>query len=87
MVRDPVCGMHVDEQHALNSPYAGRTSFFCSPYCQEQFDQQPHQYARRVPARHMHDAYQEAGEPKEEEQEPRTYHRQRQHANHSTRRR
>ncbi len=45
MARDPVCGMQVNEQQAAGtSEYQGETYYFCSPRCQEQFDQQPERY-------------------------------------------
>jgi YHS domain-containing protein len=45
MARDPVCGMPVNEQQAAGtSEYQGETSDFCSPRCQEPFDQHPERY-------------------------------------------
>lgn len=56
MVKDPVCGMRVDERIAPSSDYAGTTYSFCSSYCKEQFDQQPERYARQEekPGTHQH---------------------------------
>ena len=45
MARDPVCGMHVDEQQAMGkSEYQGQTYYFCSSNCKQQFDQNPQRY-------------------------------------------
>jgi Cu+-exporting ATPase len=45
MARDSVCGMQVNEQQAAGtSESQGETYDFCSPRCQEQFDQQPERY-------------------------------------------
>ncbi|MEO5657109.1 MAG: YHS domain-containing protein [Nitrospiria bacterium] len=41
--------MEVDEDEAAaTSEYEGRTYYFCSPVCQEQFDENPKQYAQRA---------------------------------------
>lgn len=46
MARDPVCGMEVDEKDAAGvSQHNGKTYYFCSQHCKEQFDRQPQQYA------------------------------------------
>ena len=37
MVRDPVCGMIVDEKTALHSEIGGRTFYFCAPTCMHTF--------------------------------------------------
>lgn len=45
-MRDPICNMEVDEQTAAaNSEYRGKTYYFCSEDCKEEFDQNPQQYA------------------------------------------
>ena len=42
MVEDPVCGMAVDpEQASCKSEHRGRTYYFCSLRCKQQFDQEP----------------------------------------------
>ena len=42
MARDPVCGMDVDPARAAaRSEYRGRTYYFCSPHCKEEFDTAP----------------------------------------------
>jgi len=47
MIRDPVCGMMVDEKTAkFRSEYGGRTYYFCSPFCKTEFDKSPERYAR-----------------------------------------
>ena len=46
VAHDPVCGMEVDpEQAPAKSEHRGQTYYFCSTDCQEQFDQNPEQYA------------------------------------------
>lgn len=48
MARDPVCGMQVDEQQAVaTAQHQGRTFYFCSTDCRQQFQQAPEQYARQ----------------------------------------
>ncbi len=45
MMRDPVCGMMVDERKTnLKSEYEGRTFYFCSPNCKKTFDSDPRRY-------------------------------------------
>ena len=40
--KDPVCGMQIEEGDAAGeSQYEGRTYYFCSPGCKEQFDADP----------------------------------------------
>jgi Cu+-exporting ATPase len=46
-VKDPVCGMQVDDKTAKHqSNYQGKTYFFCSADCKRKFDQNPQQYGR-----------------------------------------
>jgi Cu+-exporting ATPase len=46
MVKDPVCGMNVDEKTAkLKSQYMGKTYYFCNPSCKTTFDKNPTKYA------------------------------------------
>ena len=46
MLKDPVCGMMVDEKAATwRSDHAGKTYVFCSPGCKKDFDRQPAKYA------------------------------------------
>jgi putative ABC transport system ATP-binding protein len=45
-VRDPVCGMRVDEWSAqIFSEYKNRRYVFCSKRCKERFDKEPDKYA------------------------------------------
>jgi YHS domain-containing protein len=45
MAKDPVCGVKVNEGHAGGrSEYQGQLYFFCSPDCQQRFDQHPQRY-------------------------------------------
>jgi len=49
MATDPVCGMEVDEDEAeARSDYQGRTFYFCSQSCKEQFDAEPEAFADNV---------------------------------------
>lgn len=41
---DPVCGVQVDEEDALTASYAGRTYYFCSEDCREEFLEAPEEY-------------------------------------------
>ena len=46
MVKDPICGMMVDEKTAtLKSNHAGTTYYFCSAGCKSTFDKNPAKYA------------------------------------------
>lgn len=46
MVKDPVCGMMIDEKTAAGkSEYQGTTYYFCAPGCKQRFDQNPQGYA------------------------------------------
>jgi len=47
MVKDPVCGMTVDEKGPLKSAHEGKSYVFCSASCKAKFDKNPGQY---VPA-------------------------------------
>ena len=43
--KDPVCGMMVDEKKAAaTSEYKGKTYYFCSPSCKEDFDKTPSKF-------------------------------------------
>ena len=49
MSTDPVCGMKVDEKTAAASTkYAGKTIYFCSTQCKDQFLQNPEVYAAQT---------------------------------------
>ena len=44
-VKDPICGMMVDENKAkFRSEHEGRTFYFCSAGCKTKFDSDPHRY-------------------------------------------
>ncbi|MDA4118152.1 MAG: YHS domain-containing protein [Thaumarchaeota archaeon] len=44
-MKDPVCGMMVDERETeLTSEHDGQTFYFCSPGCKAAFDNDPHRY-------------------------------------------
>ncbi|MCR4373689.1 MAG: YHS domain-containing protein [Acidobacteria bacterium] len=48
MVKDPVCGMQVNEATAAaTAVHKGRTYYFCSPACKATFEKKPEQYASR----------------------------------------
>ena len=45
MVKDPVCNMKVDERTpAATSKYKGKTYYFCTIACKEEFDRNPERY-------------------------------------------
>lgn len=46
MVKDPVCGMEVDEKKAAKVEYDGKTYFCCSPTCQWAFQSNPAQFLK-----------------------------------------
>ncbi|MCX6024213.1 MAG: YHS domain-containing protein [Chloroflexi bacterium] len=55
MVKDPVCGMEINEaQAAGKSEHDGRTFYFCSAGCKQKFDQNPHQYGHPASPQHQH---------------------------------
>lgn len=46
MAKDPVCGMDVEiARAAASTDHEGRTYYFCSLQCKEDFDRQPDRYA------------------------------------------
>jgi YHS domain-containing protein len=48
MVKDPVCGMMIDEKTAAgHSEHAGTTYYFCAPVCKRKFDENPEAYLNR----------------------------------------
>lgn len=47
MMKDPVCGMMVDEKSKLKSEHEGKTFYFCSANCKSTFDKDPHKYGHR----------------------------------------
>ena len=44
--RDPVCGMQLDPEEALEYEYAGRAYQFCSETCHQQFEATPEPFLR-----------------------------------------
>jgi len=45
MMKDPVCGMTVDESMTkLRSAHDGKVFYFCSEGCKAAFDKDPHRY-------------------------------------------
>ena len=44
-VKDPVCGMEIEVQHAAGkTEYQGKTYYFCSPGCKAAFEKDPQKY-------------------------------------------
>lgn len=44
-VKDPVCGMEIDPKDVYATrEHAGKTFYFCSKSCVDQFDAHPHKY-------------------------------------------
>jgi YHS domain-containing protein len=49
MVKDPVCGMTIDEKTAAaTSQYQGKTIYFCAQACKTRFDQDPARYMKNL---------------------------------------
>jgi YHS domain-containing protein len=44
-MKDPICGMKVDEKSKLKSEHEGQVFYFCSAACKTAFDKNPHKYA------------------------------------------
>ncbi|MHA2284192.1 MAG: YHS domain-containing protein [Promethearchaeota archaeon] len=45
MVKDPVCGMQIDEKSAVGKTYyKGKTCYFCSSHCLDTFNKEPDKY-------------------------------------------
>lgn len=50
MMKDPVCGMQLDEtQAAVKTDYEGKTYFFCCAHCRRTFEADPQKYAALSP--------------------------------------
>jgi YHS domain-containing protein len=46
MTTDPVCGMDLEESQATASAeFEGKTYYFCSDACREEFEASPERYA------------------------------------------
>jgi len=41
MHQDPICGRMVEEERAVKVIYDGKTVYFCSPECAQQFSEDP----------------------------------------------
>lgn len=41
VAKDPVCGMTVDEATALHAERDGKTFYFCSDHCRQEFQSAP----------------------------------------------
>ncbi len=51
MLKDPVCGMQVDEkQAAAHEQYEGTTWYFCSEGCRKRFLEDPAKYVAQARA-------------------------------------
>ena len=49
MVKDPICGMQVNEASAAaKTEYGGKTYYFCSPACKATFEKNPEKYAAKA---------------------------------------
>ncbi|MBI2085601.1 MAG: YHS domain-containing protein [Candidatus Aenigmarchaeota archaeon] len=46
LVRDPVCGMDVDEKSAIKKEHKGKFYFFCSKNCEQNFSNNPEKFAK-----------------------------------------
>mgnify|MGYP000209186877 CR=1 FL=1 len=44
MVRDPVCGMEVDESTQWKAEHAGETYYFCCEHCLKEFEKNPSKF-------------------------------------------
>ena len=50
MVKDPVCGMNVDEKTATAVTYEGKIYYFCSYGCKANFQKDQTKYVRELGA-------------------------------------
>ncbi len=46
MERDVICGMNVSEESDITSTFRGKTYYFCSEGCREEFEKNPIKYTR-----------------------------------------
>ncbi len=46
MAIDVVCGMKVKETTDIKAEYSGKTYYFCSTHCKEEFEKNPLKYTR-----------------------------------------
>ncbi len=55
MVKDPVCGMQIDEKSAVGkTDYKGKIYYFCSSHCLDSFNKQPDKFIQNNEAGHHH---------------------------------
>ena len=53
MVKDPVCGMQVEEKQAgANTVHNGHTYAFCGPACKQTFEKTPEKFAEEKASGH-----------------------------------
>ena len=45
-MKDPVCGMEVNENTEARSIYKGKAYYFCSAACKQKFEKNPENYQR-----------------------------------------
>lgn len=48
MMRDPVCGMLIDEKTTFHSEHDGKGFYFCCNECKDAFDSDPTKFASRL---------------------------------------
>lgn len=49
-VTDPVCKMVIEDKDSVgSSAYKGKTYYFCSPICKEEFDREPESFLGEIP--------------------------------------
>lgn len=47
MVKDPVCGMEIDEKKSINHNHKGKEYHFCNPTCEWAFKSNPDQFVKK----------------------------------------
>ncbi len=58
MEKDIVCGMEVDPKTApAKSIYQGKTYYFCSPGCKQDFDKDPQKYIKAASSNQGHETH------------------------------
>ncbi len=45
-LRDPVCGMGVDEKSAIKKEHKGKIYYFCNRNCEQNFSKNPVKFAK-----------------------------------------
>ncbi|BFI75041.1 YHS domain-containing protein [Sulfurisphaera ohwakuensis] len=45
-IKDPVCGMDVEDSTPYKFTYKGKTYYFCSPMCMAEFKKRPEKYIK-----------------------------------------